>query len=213
MTASLLEAQASVLAVEIDAKLVPSLVQRYGSLQNFQLLQGDALDGKHDLNPELVARLESWKPYSLVSNLPYAAGTPLLVNLLTGPQAPERSVVMVQYEVALRLTAGPGHKSYGSLSVQMANVATSRILQKVSPACFTPPPKVDSALVELVRAPWKADPVKLRSLLTILFGQRRKSVGKKLLSMGINPADVGVDPRARAEELDSSVFFALSTHV
>lgn len=213
LTSFLLDAQCRVLAVEIDSKLVPSLNQRFKGSPAFTLLEGDALDGKHGLNPKLLALLDPLRPYRLVSNLPYAAGTPLLVNLLTGSQPPERSVVMLQYEVALRLTAGKGHKSYGALSVQMANVATCRILQKVSPACFTPPPKVESALVELVRAPCQADPVRLRSLLTLLFGQRRKSVGKKLLSIGINPSDFGIDPRSRAEDLDPATFFALSNHV
>ncbi len=210
LTALLLEAGASVLAVEIDTRLIGPLRARFGSHPQFELLVGDALAGKHALNPDLVSQLKSWGDYKLVSNLPYGAGTPLLINLWQSSVRPQSALVMVQKEVGDRLAASVGSPDYGALSVQIANVATARVEMKVSAGCFNPPPKVDSCLVSFVAHdhPY-VDPAPLAELMRVAFAQRRKTV-KRLEKQGWMLEKAEIDPELRPERVSPQQWWALA---
>jgi len=144
----------------------------------------------------------------LVANLPYNVATPLVCDVLDQVPAIGRMLVMVQLEVAERLAAAPGDKAYGIPSVKVAYWATARLVGRVGPDVFVPRPRVESALVEIVRRPAgpavDADPDALFTLVRAGFGHRRKMLRGALAGLVDAAAfeAAGVDPTARAEQLD-----------
>lgn len=201
LTLALLETGAAVTAVEVDRHVLPilrPLVEPLGA----RVVEADALHADWD---ELLAG--DGGPWALVANLPYNIATPLVLELLARAPAVERMLVMVQLEVGERLAAGPGTKAYGIPSVKAAWWADAKVVGKVPPSVFVPPPRVDSALVEVVRRPAPAGDEAERAAVFALveagFGQRRKMLRRSLA--GLVPADAferaGVRPEARAEEL------------
>jgi 16S rRNA (adenine1518-N6/adenine1519-N6)-dimethyltransferase len=151
--------------------------------------------------PALLGGGDGWV---LVANLPYNVATPLVADLLDGVPAIERMLVMVQREVGERLVAGPGDPAYGAVSVKVAFWATARIVGLVPAAVFVPRPKVESALVEIIRRPTPdVAPDELFALVRAAFGQRRKMLRRSLAGV-IDPsrfAAAGVAETARPEEL------------
>jgi 16S rRNA (adenine1518-N6/adenine1519-N6)-dimethyltransferase len=148
-------------------------------------------------------------PWVLVANLPYNIGTPLVADLLDDVPAIERMLVMVQREVGERLVAGPGADAYGGLSVKVAYWATGRLVGRVPPTVFYPPPAVDSVLVSLERRRFPAigpdvEPAWLFALVGAGFRHRRKMLRRALegLVTAEDFAAAGIRPEARAEELD-----------
>jgi 16S rRNA (adenine1518-N6/adenine1519-N6)-dimethyltransferase len=217
----LLEAGADVLAVEIDPDMEPILRQRLAPFgDRFQLHIGDILASKHTLNPEVVALLdaspESPTPnpqpptFKLIANLPYNIASPLLVNLAVDHPGMSTAVIMIQREVAERITAKPGGKDYGPLSVILQALCEVDIVGTLSPACFWPAPKVGSAVVRLVRRanPLADDPAALSTLLQKLFQKRRKQIGA-ILGRDVVLPD-GIDPNARPESLSVEQFATLA---
>jgi 16S rRNA (adenine1518-N6/adenine1519-N6)-dimethyltransferase len=198
-----------VLAVEIDTKLEEQLRRRFDHLENFTLLMGDALESKHQLGDFLIEALNNWGPYSFVSNLPYAAGTPILMNLWQSEVAPEKALVMLQKEVGQRITAEVNTKAYGSLTVLLANVCDSSYVAKIPPHCFSPPPKVDSCLIKMKAHKRQVRPDKLQVLVKLAFGQRRKQLGKRLEKAGFLLEKCDVKPTDRAENMTVQQFFCL----
>lgn len=146
----------------------------------------------------------------LVSNLPYNVATPLVVRILEEVPAISRMLVMVQAEVGERIAAGAGDEAYGAVSVKVAYWATATVVGRVPPTVFVPQPRVDSALVAITRRPSPAvnpDTVSYERLVEVVragFAQRRKMLRGTLA--GVVPvgafAGAGVEPTARAEELD-----------
>lgn len=203
LTLALLEAGATVTAVELDRHLVPilrDLVESGGAT----VVHGDAmtLDWVALLGP-----VDPDRPWVLVANLPYNIATPLVLDLLVGVPQIERMLVMVQLEVGERLAAAPGSRTYGIPSVKLAWWAEARIVGKVPPTVFVPPPRVESALVEVRRRPVDGDDVERRAVFALVeagFQQRRKMLRRSLA--GLVTADAfaaaGVRPEARAEELE-----------
>src|SRR5690606_959833 len=131
-------------------------------------------------------------PTRVVANLPYNVATPLLVGWLRAEPWPpfyESLTLMFQREVAERIVAPPGSKTYGRLGVLAAWRSEARILFNVPPSAFTPPPKVMSAVVGLVPrpTPLPADPDVLERVVAAAFGQRRKMLRQSLRSLGIDP--------------------------
>src|SRR5262252_10158590 len=166
------EGAARVIAVERDERAIAALGEiaaRYPDRLN--VISGDAL--AVDPRPHLTA------PARVVANLPYNIATALLVRWLTAEPWPpwyDRLVLMFQREVALRITAGPGSKTYGRLSVLAGWRTRARMLFDVAPSAFVPPPKVTSSLVELIP---RAEPLAcasqaLQRVTEAAFGQRRK---------------------------------------
>ncbi|MGV1013376.1 MAG: 16S rRNA (adenine(1518)-N(6)/adenine(1519)-N(6))-dimethyltransferase RsmA [Methyloceanibacter sp.] len=203
--ALLLEGAAKVVAIEKDARCLPAL-QDIAALYpgRLEIVAADALaiDYGHLALPA---------PVRVVANLPYSVGTPLLIGWLkTEPWPPwfDRLVLMFQREVADRITASPGTKDYGRLAVLSQWRTRTRLLFTVPAEAFTPRPKVDSALVELVprEAPEPdCDVATLEKVTAAAFGQRRKMLRSSLrqLTPGSEALleTLGIDPKARAEEL------------
>ncbi len=221
LTERLLEAGARVLAVEIDRDMQPILLERTARFADrFQLHLGDILANKHTLNPDVIQLLNAFpdtphptphtRRFKLIANLPYNIASPLLVNLAVDHPGMTAAVIMIQREVAQRITAGPGGKDYGPLSVILQALCEVDIVGTLSPACFWPAPKVASAVVRLVRRadPATADPAALGRVLQVLFQKRRKQLGAILGRERALPT--GIDPVARPESLSVQQFIQLA---
>ncbi|MEM1355454.1 MAG: 16S rRNA (adenine(1518)-N(6)/adenine(1519)-N(6))-dimethyltransferase RsmA [Planctomycetota bacterium] len=193
LTERLVEAGARVVAVEIDTDLKPILEQRVGDQVAVHF--GDALSGKHAINPEVLALLDG--PFKLIANLPYNVASPLIANLALDHPAMSHAVVMVQKEVADRLVAPPGNKQYGTLGVLAQAIFEVHRVCTLSPGCFYPPPTIDSSVVAMARRdrPLCDDPHALSRLLQTLFSKRRKQIGSILGRDQVLPPGVSADQR------------------
>jgi len=197
LSEQLLDAGARLIVVEVDTDLEPILRAQLGDRARF--IFDDVLAGKHALNPALLGAVGG-EPFKLVANLPYQVASPLLVNLLIQTPAMSRAVVMVQREVADRLTAAPGSRDYGPISVMVQAACDVRRVAVLGPGCFWPPPQVDSAVVRLDRrADVPVDLSDLSRLLHTLFSKRRKQLGTILGRS--TPLPPGISPDQRPEEL------------
>jgi len=204
LTVALLEAGAHVTAVELDRHVVPALLDTVGA-DAITLVTGDAMTVDY---ATVLGDLDG--PWRAVSNLPYNVATPVVMRLLEDAPRVASMLVMVQREVGERLAAGPGTKAYGAVSVKVAYFARARVVGIVPPSVFVPAPRVDSALVELVRhaEPPVAvpSPDRLFALVRAGFGQRRKMLrGALRAELGDDVVATltaaAVDPEARAETL------------
>jgi 16S rRNA (adenine1518-N6/adenine1519-N6)-dimethyltransferase len=203
--ALLLEGAAQVVAIEKDERCLPALADvaaRYPG--RLDVLTADAREVDYGL-------LSVAPPVRIVANLPYSVATPLLISWLkTAPWPPwfDRLVLMFQREVALRIVATPGGKDYGRLAVLSQWRTAARMLFSIPAEAFTPRPKVDSAVVELVPRPAPAPPCdvsQLERVTAAAFGQRRKMLRSALRQISPDSEalleGLGIDPKARAEEL------------
>ena len=200
LTLALVEVGASVTAVEVDRHLVPILREVVGAA-DVTIVHADAMD--LDWTATLQPPGSSW---SLVANLPYNIATPLVLDLLAGAPQIERMLVMVQREVGERLAAGPGSRAHGIPSVKASWWADVTVVGKVSPHVFIPAPRVESALVEIVRhAPAGEDDEReaVFGLVEAGYNQRRKMLRRSLADRVTPEAFEAADvrPQARAEEL------------
>lgn len=153
----------------------------------------------------------------IVANLPYNISTPLLLKWLQTPKRWASMTLMFQKEVAERLVAPPGSKTYGRLSVITQWVAEARMLFDVAPGSFVPAPKVTSTVVSIVPRPQPLAPARrehLEKVLASAFGQRRKMLRTSLKTTGFRAdallAEAGVDPEARAEDIGVEAYCALA---
>jgi 16S rRNA (adenine1518-N6/adenine1519-N6)-dimethyltransferase len=211
MTEELLARGCRVVACELDRGLAAMLRERLSDAgAAFTLIEGDCLASKHELNPEVVAALTSG-PFTLVSNLPYGAATPVMSTLLADHPACGGLYVTIQREVADRLAAGPGSKDYGALTVLAQTVAEISGVAKLPPECFWPRPDVTSAMVGLRRrpVPLAPSPRSLDEFCRRLFEQRRKQIGSVLGRSFFWPP--GITPEQRAEQLSVQQLIALHT--
>ena len=214
LTQGLAEAGASVTAVELDKKLPTVLAETLSGYDRVRIVGGDIL--KTDI-PALMGE----EPFKVVANLPYYITTPILLTLLERRLPITRIVIMVQREVAERMIALPGGRDYGALSVAVQYYTEPRLALAVSPCCFLPPPAVASAVMDCVVR--KTPPVAVEDekhffrVVRAAFGQRRKTIGNALKSLGL-PRDIlqgalskaGIDPLRRGETLSLSEFAALA---
>jgi 16S rRNA (adenine1518-N6/adenine1519-N6)-dimethyltransferase len=155
----------------------------------------------------------------VVANLPYNIATALLVSWLTTEPWPpwyDRLVLMFQREVAERIVAGPGSKTYGRLSVLAGWRTEAKILFDIAPSAFVPPPSVTSSVVQLVprATPLVCERRALERVTEAAFGQRRKMLRQSLKSLGVDPLRLlgaaGIDETARAEDIPVEGFVALA---
>jgi 16S rRNA (adenine1518-N6/adenine1519-N6)-dimethyltransferase len=210
LTLGLVGAARHVHAVEIDRRLAEALPQTVEAA-NLTVHNADALRVRGaDLDPA---------PTMLVANLPYNVAVPVVLTLLAELPTLRGGLVMVQKEVADRLTAGPGSKVYGVPSVKLAWYAEARPAGKVPPAVFWPVPNVDSGLVAFTRRGPVAD-VDRRAVFAVVdaaFAQRRKTL-RAALSGWAGGADraeqvlvaAGISPQARGESLTVTQFAAIA---
>lgn len=202
-----------VIAIERDDRAVDALQEiaaRYPG--QIEIIPGDAL--------EFDARVHlAGTPARVVANLPYNIATALLIGWLTAEPWPpwyDMLVLMFQREVAERIVAKVGDKSYGRLAVLAGWRCEAKILFDVAPSAFVPPPKVTSSVVRLVpRArPLACDAAALQRITEAAFGQRRKMLRQSLRSLGVDTAallaEAAIEPTARAEEIAVEGFVRLA---
>jgi 16S rRNA (adenine1518-N6/adenine1519-N6)-dimethyltransferase len=207
LTAALAATGADVVAYEVDAALVEILEREVGDLPNVEIREQDA--SKIDLADDLARG-----PWTMVSNLPYNVGTGIVLDALRGAPDIVRFVVMVQHEVADRLLAVPGTRTYGLPSVVIGLHARGRLAFRVSASVFVPPPRVGSAVVDLERVPAPEGADAAIELAAAAFGHRRKMVRRSLAGVLADPDGAlraaGIDPTRRAEVLSADDYLALA---
>lgn len=211
--ALLLEGAAEVIAIERDPRALPALAELADAASGrLQIVEADALNADY-------AALAAGRPTRIVANLPYNIATPLLVGWLTGSDWPpfwQSLTLLFQKEVAQRIVAGPGGKTFGRLAVLSQWRARARALFDIPPRAFTPAPKVVSTLVRLepIASPRQVRAAALEAVTAAAFGQRRKMLRASLRSLWPDPeailAEFGIDPTLRAEQLGVDSFLALA---
>lgn len=202
-----LAAQAKrVISVELDTRLEPVLTETVGSFDHVQIRYEDALAFDLQSLPERSI---------MVANLPYNVATPLIVRALES-QRFARLVFLVQREVGERLVAPAGTSAYGALSVVIAHWAEGTVVRHVKPGSFLPAPDVTSSIVRLVPRPDAGPDPELLDFVHTCFRHRRKTLLKNLDLAGLSKdagaaalAELGLDPRVRAEALPLESFRAL----
>ncbi len=214
LTQGLLEAGAEVTAVELDKKLPAVLAETLKGYEHLNVVQGDIL--KTD-----IAALMGGAPFKVAANLPYYITTPILLSLLEQKLPITRIVTMVQKEVAERMTAPPGGRDYGALSVAVQYYTEPEIVLDVPPNCFLPAPEVDSAVIVCAVRQTPAVTVKDEKLffrvVKAAFGQRRKTLSNALKTTGASKEEIGkaldkakVDAARRGETLSLVEFAAVA---
>jgi 16S rRNA (adenine1518-N6/adenine1519-N6)-dimethyltransferase len=218
LTLALLGTAAHVTAVEIDDVLAAALPATVAArlpdrADRFTLVHADALR---------VTELPGPPPRALVANLPYNVAVPVLLHMLAVFPGIERALVMVQAEVADRLTAGPGSKVYGVPSVKAAWYAHARRAGAIGRTVFWPAPNVDSGLVALTRREPPATTATREEVFAVVdaaFAQRRKTLRSALAGWAGSPAAAeaaltaaGIPPTARGESLSVDDFARLAEH-
>jgi 16S rRNA (adenine1518-N6/adenine1519-N6)-dimethyltransferase len=212
LTEQLLERAGRVIAIEIDRMLAARLRERHAGNPRLDVVERDVLE----TNLGVLAGDE----FALVGNVPYYITTPILFHALHPPR-PTRAVYLVQKEVADRLSASPGTKAYGALTVNVGALASAETLFRVPPGAFSPPPSVDSAVVRItpratpVVAPHEEDG--FRVLVQQAFGMRRKQmrrVVRALFSLSAARAEellaaAGIEAEVRPETLTAEQFARL----
>jgi 16S rRNA (adenine1518-N6/adenine1519-N6)-dimethyltransferase len=210
LTRALLEAGARVVAIEADARFLPllqSLADRAGG--RLEVIHADA---------RTVHAAALPRGAMIVANLPYNVATPLLIDWLTGTLRPEAMTLMFQKEVADRIVAAPGPKTYGRLSVLAQALSEAKIVMELPARAFTPPPKVASAVVRLtpkLERPPEALIEALQRVTASAFGQRRKMLRSSLKPLGGEAlcATAGVDANARAEDVPVPAYLEMARNL
>jgi 16S rRNA (adenine1518-N6/adenine1519-N6)-dimethyltransferase len=218
LTLGLLQAARRVIAIEIDDLLAAQLPrtveawlpERTGALT---VISADAL--RIDAVPE--------PPTALVANLPYNVAVPVLLHMLATFDSWNRGLVMVQAEVADRLAAKPGSKTYGIPSIKVAWYAAAARVGTVSPTVFWPVPNVESGLVAIERRERPKTPATRDQVFAVIdaaFGQRRKMLRSALARLAGSPTEAsaavaaaGLDPKARGETLDVTDFARIAEQI
>ena len=214
LTQALAETGAEVTCVELDKRLPEVLAHTLEAYDNVRVIQGDIL--KVNI-PEIMGD----KPFKVVANLPYYITTPIIMALLEKHLPITDIVVMVQKEVAERMVAQPGGKTYGALSVAVQYYTVPEIALYVPPRSFMPPPEVDSVVVNCkvrqIPAVELIDEKMFFRVVKAAFGQRRKTLNNALKSMGVDKniiADVldkaGIEATRRGETLTMEEFGAIA---
>jgi len=214
LTERLLDAGCTVLAVELDRGLHGFLDRQWGGrAPAFQLVHGDCLESKNRLHPAIEAFAQ--QPWSLGSNLPYDVSLPVLLNAVALPNPPQRMAVTVQYEAAQRLCSKPGDDAWGASAAVLQSAGVPALVRRLTPSCFFPQPRVDSAILSWRPGPVPVPPGFGRWCRT-MFSARRKVLVRALRDAGHErePAEgacqaCGLDTSRRVEGLDASELVAL----
>ncbi len=212
LTMPLLDKFKHLTAIELDRDLIAPLTRQAQRHGNLTLINEDILN--IDFNTTFASQR-----LSIVGNLPYNISTPLLFHLLDSSNMISAMTFMLQQEVAHRITANTGHKNYGRLSIMMQYYCQASYLFHVPPESFSPPPKVDSAVIHLVPHKQPDPSLKDKNLLDRLvktaFSQRRKTIRNSLSTL-VSPEQFehsGINPKLRAENLSLKQFITLSNTV
>ncbi len=200
---SQLSTTSKVVAIELDRYLIPALeevLNHFGERENVEIIHQNAM--KIDWKEFFSHRQGIWK---MVANLPYNIATPLIVTLLENAPEIQSIFVMVQLEVGERFAASPKSKAYGIPSVKAQYWAETKVLGKVSPNVFLPVPKVDSAILQIIRkpSPPEVNYTNFSRLIQTAFQHRRKMIRKSLSTLipVSNFTIAEISPQSRPEEL------------
>ena len=220
LTRELAKTAKKVIAIELDERLKKILPETLSGLDNVEVIYGDAL--KLDLNAIIKEKLSCCKSVAVCANLPYYITSPVIMNLLESRLPITSVTVMVQKEAAQRLCAEVGTREAGAVSVAVSYYAEPHILFGVSRASFMPPPKVDSAVIQLkIR---KEPPIKVKNekeffrLVKCCFSQRRKTLVNAVSNTAGTDKDelraalraLGLPETVRGEQLTMEQLAALS---
>lgn len=218
LTRELLKKAKRVVSIELDSDLIPILEEELKEFDNFQLIHKDAL--KVDFN-EIIGEEKSVK---VVANLPYYVTTPIIAKLLTGNYKFDSLTIMIQKEVAERISAAPDTKEYGALSILVQYYCDTEIIRKVSPSSFIPQPKVESIVIKLHRLSEPRVMVQDEKLYFTIsrdaFNMRRKTLWNALKPLKLEKekleqgfANAGIDPKRRGETLSLQEFANLTNSI
>jgi len=217
LTLALAKEAKRVIAVEIDQKLVEILKEKVADCPNVEIIRKDIMEV--DFN-DLIER--GGQPLKVVANLPYQISTPLLFRFIESRSVFASLTLMLQKEVAERMTATPGGKDYGPLSIFTQIVSDFSIRFLIKPSAFFPPPKVDSAVIHMV---WKKRPMAevediewFKRVVRGSFGYRRKTLMNALRHSGLSLPEegtermkrIGIDPQRRPETLTIEEYVRLA---
>ena len=228
LTEELIDRAGRVVAAELDHGLAAVIRDRFAECENFALFEGDVLAGKHEIEPAVKAQLGA--SADLIANLPYNIATPLIAQCLIeswravcGADAEsvrfDSMTFTVQQEVATRMTAPPGGKLYGPISVLAALLGRATVGPAIPPGAFWPPPKIASRALRIDFDPDAAAAIDnvetLSALIAMAFGQRRKQVGSIMRkssgqfappALAAALAAAEIDPSSRAERITPEQF-------
>ena len=226
LTLALLAEVGHVVSVEMDRELEPVLSAHAAAHPSFSFIMGDALR----VTPDQISGAAGGEPTMLVSNLPYNVAATVILRYLQEVPSLRRLVVMVQAEVADRICAGPGNRTYGAYTAKLALLARVTGRFEVGPGNFMPPPHVDSAVVRIDRAPAcdpatgePLSPERLASTAAVIdaaFAQRRKTIRNSMAASGYDKAALDaafaacdILPTCRAETLSPADFVRLASEL
>ncbi|MEE0409397.1 MAG: 16S rRNA (adenine(1518)-N(6)/adenine(1519)-N(6))-dimethyltransferase RsmA, partial [Clostridia bacterium] len=219
LTNELAKRAKKVLALEIDERLIPILADTLGEYDNVKVINQDVL--KTDVK-KLIEEEFGGEKVSVAANLPYYITTPIITGLIEGQLPLKNLVVMVQKEVADRITAEPGSKNYGAISVLCQYYTKAELITVVGANEFVPPPKVDSAVVKMAFRDEPAVSVKDEKMffrtVKAAFSQRRKTLLNCLVAnfphnkeeISEIMTSIGIEPARRGETLSLEEFAKLS---
>ena len=201
LTEHLLERADRVIAIEVDPELVKHLLIRFAGEARLKVVASDIL----------ATDLTQWGHAVVAGNLPYYITSPVVERTLAMGKYLERAVFLIQKEVAERITAVPGTRDYGFLSVATQLSAETKLLFKVPPGAFSPPPKVDSAVIRLTPRRREGeplpDPTPLLAFVGLCFRQKRKTLRNNLTGIfGKEVIDPLPEAGMRAEQLTLAQF-------
>ena len=229
LSEELAEKAGKLIAVEIDETLAQIAKGQLADRRNVEVINSDVLASKNTIRDTVIDAIEqAHKEYSgrflLVANLPYSVAAALMVNLAVGQTITDAMYVTVQKEVAQRMTALPGGKDYGILSIFLGATGEVKTIRILRPAVFWPQPQVDSAMVSFVRDEKKASRIRsmeiFREVVSLFMGHRRKMLKAcSKLAVG-RVAEIGnwahifelcsVDPQARPNSLSAGDYVAIA---
>ena len=221
LTAKLLEKAGKVISIELDDRMIEILNDRFSLYDNFMLLHEDVL--KVDLNKLIDENIENMKSVKIVANLPYYITTPIIMKLLEDNLNIESITVMIQKEVADRITAIPGEKKSGAITYSVYYYAEAKEVCFVSKDCFIPAPEVNSEVINLHIRGERAVKVKSEEMffkvIKASFMQRRKTLLNGLVNSSIAKdketgksllKDIGLPENIRGENLSIEQFAKLA---
>jgi len=229
LTSELVRRAGKVIAVECDDALAEITRQHLRNAKNIEVITTDVLESKNTINRQVIEKLqqaqqEIFGRLLLVANLPYSAASNVMLNLLSGTVVADEMIVTVQKEVAMRMAAEAGSEDYGVLSIFLAAMGQCRVLRKLSPKVFWPPPQVDSAMVRFDRDAAKVAEIHnielFHRVVDLFMGHRRKMMkacvkfAEGRLANVHNWQDIFtrafIEPHHRPEELSATDYVAIA---
>jgi len=229
LTGGLAEKAAKVIAVEMDGPVAEIAERELTNQKNVEIINTDILENKNTINPAVLNAIElARKNYSgrilLVANLPYNAASAVMLNLVKESTTADAMYVTIQKEVADRMTAVPGSKHYGTLSIFLAATGDVKTMRVLKPTAFWPQPQVDSAMVSYIRSKEKTGRINnmkiFSEIINLFMGHRRKMLktctkfAKGRLTKINNFPEIfqqcSINPRNRPEQLPSEDYIAIA---